>query len=352
MPLLARIALAAAVVALAGVVVATVSGALPRVVSSIGQTFSGFAETAFATASPDPTAAPIPDPPTLAAPASRDTRSEAVTIGGTIPVAYVGRDDYLVRVYVALPDMEPVPVRDVPVGATPSFQVVDLPLEKGRNDITATVVGPGGESEPSAIVTLVLDRTKPKVTITSPKDGARVNRSTLTIKGKTQARSVVVARNEANGTSASTDAEADGTFTLKVPLSAGTNGVSVTATDPAGNSGTAVISVRRGAGKLTVGLTASAYRLKQSSLPRTIELRAQVTDPDGASLGGVRVSFTLTLPGVPAITGEDVTGSDGQATFRTTIPAGASRGSGLATAFVETDEHGDASGRLSITIVK
>jgi hypothetical protein len=258
----------------------------------------------------------------------------------------------VIRVYVALPEQEAVPVRDVPVSSTPSFLVSDLPLEKGRNDISATLVGPGGESEPSAVVTYILDTAKPKITITSPKDGARVSGSTLTLKGKTQARSVVVARNEANGNSASTNAKADGTFSMKVPLSAGTNGIAITATDPAGNKGSVVIAVRRGAGKLTATLTASVYRVKQSSLPRTIELRAQVTDPDGAPLRGERVSFTLTLPGVPAITGEGVTASGGTATFRTTIPAGASRGSGLATAFLDSAEHGEASGRISITIVK
>jgi hypothetical protein len=55
---------------------------------------------------------------------------------------------------------------------------------------------------------------------------------------------------------------------------------------------------------------------------------------------------------IPALTGEDVTDGSGTATFRATIPAGATEGSGLGTAFVSTAEYGDASGRISITIVK
>jgi hypothetical protein len=64
------------------------------------------------------------------------------------------------------------------------------------------------------------------------------------------------------------------------------------------------------------------------------------------------VSFTLAIPGVPAITGDDRTDGTGTAVFRTTIPAGATPGSGLATALVSTTRFGDASGRSSITIIQ
>jgi hypothetical protein len=66
---------------------------------------------------------------------------------------------------------------------------------------------------------------------------------------------------------------------------------------------------------------------------------------------GQSVTFTLSIPGVPAITGEDVTDASGLASFKTTIPAGATQGSGLATAFVTTADYGDASGRTAITII-
>ncbi len=353
MPLPASLALALAVVALAGVVLATVSGALPRIVATIGTAVGGIAEPIFATPTPNVTLAPIPGAPTLVAPESPYTNVATATIAGTVPLEVVGRSDHRIRIYVALPDQEAVPVAEVPVGATPSFVVPDLPLENGRNDVSATVIGPGGESDPSAIVTYVLDTSKPKVTISSPKNGAIVNGATVTIKGKTQARATVLARNEANGTTTSGEAKSDGTFQLKVPIVAGTNGISVTATDLAGNVGTpAVVSVRRGSGSLNVALSASAYRVKVGNLPRTIELRVVVTDPDGRVLRGETVTFTLTLPGVPAITGESVTGTGGQAVFRTTIPKGATVGSGLATAFVDSAEHGEASGRISIAIVK
>jgi len=352
MPLPARLALVVAVVALAAVMVTTVTGALPRVVSAIGSTLGGVTDKVLATMTPDETLAPIPDAPTLESPDNPYTNKATVTLGGTVPAAVVGRDEYVVRIYVALPDEEPREVREVPVEQTASFVVVDLPLQKGRNDVTATLVGPDGESDPSAVITFVLDTSKPKITVTSPENKARVNGASVKISGKTQGRSTVVARNEATGTSATATAKDNGTFTLKMPLSSGTNAISLTATDLAGNVGTAVLTVRRGSGKLAVALTSSAYRISAAKLPRTVELRAQVTDPNGRAAVGEVVTFTLTIPGVPAITGEDVTDGSGVARFRTTIPEGATRGSGLATAFVSTTEHGDASGRASITITR
>ncbi|HYN47886.1 MAG TPA: Ig-like domain-containing protein [Candidatus Nanopelagicales bacterium] len=352
MPLPARLALLVALVALAAVVVSTVTGVLPRVVSAVGTALGGIADTVLPTASPSASLAPIPAPPTLVAPATAYTNQPTATLVGTVPLEVVRQDGFLVRIYVALPDQEPVAVRDVAVGETPSFVVENLPLEPGRNDVTATLVGPGGESETSPVVTYVLDTSKPKITVTAPEDGATVNGATATITGKTQGRSVVVARNEANGTSATATADGKGAFTLEVTLRSGANGITLTATDPAGNVGTAILTIRRGSGTLDLGLSASAYRISAARLPRTIELRARVTDPDGGLLSQQAVTFTLSIPGVPVITRDSVSDASGVAIFRTTIPAGATVGSGLATAFVITEEFGEASAQISITIVE
>jgi hypothetical protein len=352
MPLLARLALLVAIAALAVVVASTVTGVLPRVVSSFGSALGGITGTFLKTPVPSQSLAPIPAAPTLVSPQNPYTNKPTTNVAGTVPPEVVGRPGFLVRIYVALPDQQPVAVRDVGVGETTSFVVDSLTLEPGRNDVTATIVGPGGESESSPVITYVLDKTKPKITVSSPKNNATVNGATVKIAGKTQGKSTVVARNEANGTAATTTAGADGAFTLQVPLSSGTNGISLTATDPAGNVAAAVVTVRRGSGKLGIAVSSSAYQVSAARLPRGISLRALVTDPNGAPVVGQSVTFTLTIPGVPALTGEDVTDASGQATFRATIPAGATPGSGLGTAFVTTAQYGDASGRVSITIVK
>jgi hypothetical protein len=353
MPLAARVALLVAVVALAAVVFSTVTGILPRVVSSIGAALGGIAGTVIPTPIPSVSLAPIPPSPTLVAPASGFTNQPTTSLTGTVPLEVVGRDGFVVRVYVTLPDQDPVAVRDIPVGETPSFVVENLPLERGRNDVTATIVGAGGESEPSPVVTYVLDISKPKVTVTEPVDGATVNAEIATITGKTQGKSTVVARNEANGTSATATADpTTGAFTLEITLQAGTNGIALTATDLAGNVGTAVLTVLRGSGSLEVGLSASAYRISAARLPRTIVLTARVTNPDGNALAGELVNFTLSIPGVPVITGDGLTDGSGNATFQTIIPAGATVGSGLATSFVSTADFGEASAQISITLIE
>ncbi len=353
MALPVRLALLVAVMVLTAVVITTVTGFLPRVVSSIGTALGGITATVLATPTPSATLVDVPAAPTLVAPESPYTNKATAALSGTVPLAFAGRDGFVVRVSIALPEQEPVVVRELPVNETPSFVVSDVPLEPGRNDVSATIAGPGVESEPSAMVTFILDTTKPKVTIVSPANGATVNGRTATINGKTEAGATVVARNEATGTTATAKSGANRAFVIVVPISSGTNGISLTATDLAGNVGSSVLTVRRGSGALTVNVSASAYQISARRLPSTIVLRALVNDPSGRPLAGVSVTFTLSIPGVQGISGDDVTNSAGLATFRTIIPAGATAGlTGPVTASVSTPEFGDARGLASITITK
>jgi len=133
MPLVARLALLVALVALAAVVFSTMTGVLPRVVSTIGSALGGIADSVVPTASPSASLVPIPPSPTLTAPGNGFTNQPTATLTGTVPRDVVGRDGFVVRVYVTLPDAEAVAVREVPVGETPSFVVENLPLERGRN---------------------------------------------------------------------------------------------------------------------------------------------------------------------------------------------------------------------------
>jgi len=146
-------------------------------------------------------------------------------------------------------------------------------------------------------------------------------------------------------------AKSDGSFSVKVGLGTGTNAINVTATDPAGNSASKAISYRRGSGTATIRLTASAYRLDASRLPRSLVLTAVVTNPDGRPVAAAPVTFTLSIPGVPAITGQSQTNASGVATYRTTVPQGATPGTGPATALAATDQYGDLSTSIVITII-
>jgi hypothetical protein len=348
----AKAALGLSVVALGAVILFTMVGALPGIVSTVGGAVSGIAGAVLPSPSPSPTPAIIPvSPPVLDAPTQAATSQASVTVTGSVPASLIGRQAGItVRLYVTLPKKAPIQVREITLGETPSFAMPDVVLQPGRNDFSATIVGPGGESEASPIVMYVLDTTKPKITISSPKDKATVEDSSVTIVGKTQGRSTITARNGANGRTTISAADGTGSFQVVVPLADGTNAISVTATDPAGNATTALLTVQRGTGQLKVALNASSYRISAANLPRVLELRAVATDPSGVGLAGRDIAFTLAIPGVPQITGQGTTDASGVAVFRTSIPAGATPGSGPGTAFLTTPEYGDASGRVVITI--
>ena len=145
-------------------------------------------------------------------------------------------------------------------------------------------------------------------------------------------------------------AAADGAFSLNLPLDTGTNPIRLTATDPAGNSKTAELSVRRGSGRLRASVSLSFYAISQKQLPQQIRLVAVVDDPDGRPLEGARVTFTLSVPGIKTITGDGVTDANGQASFSTRIPKGADPGGGTAGILVRTTDFGRTTDETVITI--
>jgi hypothetical protein len=133
----------------------------------------------------------------------------------------------------------------------------------------------------------------------------------------------------------------------------GSNAITVTAVDPAGNENVTQVTVRTGSGRLAANLSGSAYRFKASRLPKPITLTVTVTDPDGRRLRGATALFTLTVPGLEAIVSREIqTNGDGVATFRTTIPAGATPGGGLATVLVTTNGDGSTTDRQVLTVTE
>ena len=194
-------------------------------------------------------------------------------------------------------------------------------------------------------MTYVLDTEPPTVVISSPEDGSTINRAAVEIGGRTQALSELVARNEANGKSGAATAADDGSFTLSVPIEDGPNGITITATDPAGNDG--IGRADRPARLGQAHRRPDRVRLpdRPGLAPAPLTVRIVVTDPDGRPLEGASVLFTITIPGIPPIVPSAVTTDGaGSASFRTTIPTAATAGVGQITARVTTTEFGRADG--------
>jgi len=342
------------VVALGLTVVSVGSGGIAPIVSGIASAFGGVIDQAGATRAPSATPPPpVADAPLIAAPSNPYTNVATVDVQVSIPADVVGKPGHTVRLFVTLPETPAQLIAQAPVGPTALVALQATPLVAGQNAFHATIEGPSGESDPSPTVTWILDQNPPQVTITAPKNGAVVNRGVVAVKGKTQARSTVLARNEANGATAAATANAEGLFELVIAVGAGVNGITVTATDPARNTGSAIVSVRKGSGVLTARLSAGAYKFSAAKLPADVQFVVLVTDPDGRPLSGARATFTMTVPGLEAILSSELsTAGDGTAVFRTRIPNGAQVGSGLASVLVTTGEFGSVTDRQVLTIVK
>ncbi len=345
-----RLGLVVAVVALGMGVYTVATGGLGRVASAIGDTVDGVLDRLTATPKPSPTQIVASDSPILEAPDEPYTNQPSVDLVVTVPREVVGDEDVVMRLYLALEGLDPAPIAELPVGTTPRMVIPDVALTLGRNDFSATLLGPGGESKSSPVVTWILDQTPPKIELSAPKDGATINRATIEVVGTTQGRSTLVARNDANNASVTGGAASDGSFRLTLPLDAGTNSVVVTSTDPAGNVGEVVVTVRRGSGVLVASVTATPVRLRLAQLPTPLRLTVSVTDPDGRPLAGAAVTFVVTAPGLPPVTFDTVSGPDGKATFETTIAVGAVEGSLGVDVLVTTTEFGATTARTAITV--
>lgn len=347
-----RLLLAAAVLALGVGVLLLANGGLARIATAVGSTVEGFMTDLTSTPVPSAPELIAANAPNLEAPDEPYTREKSIDLVGTIPANIVNQADWRIRIYVAIGKGEPGVLIEVPVGSSVRFLVPGLTLSPGQNRFTASIVSPlDVESDFSAAVTYVLDTSKPKITLTSPKKNATVNGKTVQVKGKTQARSTISIRNLTTNAVVAGEADANGAFAIPISIGTGTNKIQVTATDPAGNAQVATVSVQRGTGKLTAGLSASIYQIRKSQLPEQVQLRVTVTDPDGRALQGARVVFTLAIPSLPAVTSSTLTtSSTGRATFTTTIPKGASAGQVSVTVIVETDDFGQTTDRTVITI--
>lgn len=327
------------------------AGGVGFVAGAVGNTIGSFVRGVTATPVPSPTPAIIADAPTIESPSEPYTNQPQVDLVVTVPSRLAGNPDYVVRVYLALKDQSPAPIDEKPLAPTPRM-IIPVTLSNGVNDFSVTLVGPAGESESSPLARWILDRNPPGIKLTSPKDGAEINRKAVTVDGRTQARSTIIIRNQKTGESITGTAAADGTFALSVPITTGTNEIRIAITDPAGNDNAMNLTVRRGSGKLRASISSSAYVIRQNDLPMDVRLTVLVDDPDGRPLAGARVTFTLSIPGIPTITGNATTDSNGSAVFVTKVPKGASRGGGSAAVLVRTDEFGRATDETLITIKK
>lgn len=333
LPLVAKLGFAVGIFVLAWVCLAVGLGLVGPAASSVVKGFGSMvAGLTHLGGSPTPSASGTPsDAPVIDPPDETIVNVASVDLTVHVPSAVVGQSGYKCRLYVAVGNAAPAKVTEAPVGGTSTMVFSSVALAKGQNSFTATVMGPAGESSASQPVVITLDVSKPKIAISSPKNGASVTGTTITVKGATQAASNVRLQNDANGATANATADDVGNFSMKIAIAPGPNNLTITVTDPAGNSSTATIAVSKGSGQLRANLTSSAYQFTAKKLPSTITLTAVVVGADGKPAPGATALFTISVPGLPAVVSSPIlTDATGTATFSTTIPKGAMAGSGVA----------------------
>lgn len=346
-PWIVRLFLALALLALGGASVLAAAGLLSGVLSNIGATVAAIFSAQLAPLVQSPTPPASPDAPRLVLTGAGCTDKECWTnqnewtVRGFVPLTLTDQGNESVRVYISGEQ-----AAEQPLTGTQDFSVT-VKIPQGPSKITATIVGPSGESPESNPIVVVFDNKAPPIKISSPKDGANVKSDSVTVRGTTQAGSTVSIKNETNGGRASAVAT-DGTFAIQIILTSGSNVLAVTAVDPAGNSKTVTLKVTGSTGSATASLsiTPTSFSTKGGA----ISMSVRVLGPAGKPINGARAVFTIQAPGIGPIQSPEILTVNGIASFNTQIPKGAQKGAGLVTVSVTTDSYGTLSDTAAFRI--
>ena len=225
------------------------------------------------------------------------------------------------------------------VTGTTSWSVAPIALVAGDNTITVTASDQSGNST-STSITVVQDSVAPTVTITSPTSSgtAFTNASPLSI-GGTASDNVALASISwsnpavpASGTASGTDV-----WSAAVPLVAGLNTITVTATDTAGNTSTAVLNATLSTTLPTVSTTGPTNQPTYSTASPSVTVSGTAADPVGLT----SVTWTNAATGASGTT---------VGTTSWTTPIALTSGSNLIT-ITATDAAGNIS-TSTITVIE
>ncbi|MCA0170962.1 S8 family peptidase [Bacillus sp. RAR_GA_16] len=106
----------------------------------------------------------------------------------------------------------------------------EIQLSEGENRLTARASTDRGMTEESDSVLVILDQEKPELSITSPKDGWKTNKGSVTVKGEINDENLSWVK--VNGKKAKVE---NGEYSLRILLEQGQNNIKVVAKDKAGN---------------------------------------------------------------------------------------------------------------------
>jgi large repetitive protein len=228
-----------------------------------------------------PDGGPPPDttPPTVTL---RSPASGTITQAISVPVVLSATDDR--------------GVVSVTAGATSfvlgadGFYRATLALAEGTNVFDIVALDAAGNAGHGPLL-VTRDSTAPNLVVTSPADGAHIGASSVTVTGTVQDATAVAVT--VNGTPVSPDAT--GAFSTSVALVAGSNSLSVTAVDAAGNASTVGRAVRSNTVAPVISVDAPADG--STTTDGAVNVRGTVTPGDSQDT----VTLTLNGTNVPLV---------------------------------------------------
>ena len=296
-----------------------------------------------------------PGRPTLSEPSEPITSASTITISGTLPQDLLEKSDGLIRIIITREDGSEITGAEINMPKTAGFDVAQIPLSAGTNVIEAVVVINGVEGTRSAPITIVRDTTAPALTVSAPTPGEIMNGDAVTVTGKTDKDIDVQVRNETTGTIESGRSTAKGAFSISITLRDGTNVLTITATDGAGNqtSKSVEISTSASVGRISIILNPGTIIL--SKKPIAFRITATATDSTGAPAANVRVCMYVTAPNAapdPVAPGRCVTSDvNGRAAWDYNFPDNFNtEGRGLVTVTYELSVGDPISGTQSFRV--
>jgi bacillopeptidase F len=159
----------------------------------------------------------------------------------------------------------------------------EVSLNEGENSLTAKASTVQGITDPSAPAVVVYDPNAPELAITSPANSGKINKETVTVTGTVvddHLNSVTV-----NGTTAKVE---NGTYSARVLLNEGTNTITVTAEDRAGNSTEQTVQVDV---DYTAPVIADVKPAEDKTLKKGESVKVEFT-----SEPGLTTSFAIHMP--------------------------------------------------------
>ena len=190
-------------------------------------------------------------------------------------------------------------------------------------------MGDGGEAEPSAPVSVLLDSTVPVITISSPDTGAMVYNPTETLRGRTEPGATIEVRDEDTGRPVDATVSDDGQFQATMGLELGRNAFVLRSRDTAGNVGSTRFEVTRATSLSSIVLTVSSETVGLSDLPATVSAVTWVRDELGRAADNVPVTFSLSPPNRGTSTYRAATSDGGRATWPNMVVTGDQSAAGV-----------------------